>query len=799
MTDHDLDASIREILRDADWISPVETQPSGPGDRPAYWLRSSFAWTPADGRATVSATAHGIYELFINGSRVGNEELTPGFTSYRKRLQVHGWDITDLLVDGNNVVSALLSDGWFRGRHGFERRADGFGADTAFLATLSTPTRVLASTDHTWLSHESHITRADLMDGQAVDFRIFHSVNESTTPDGWLAAIARHGGLYDNRERLVRPDAPPVRCVEELKPVSISSPVAGVTVVDFGQNINGWVRLSELGPEGTHTKLLHGEILHEAGMVSTENIQAFDFASKTPLPAGQVDEVISAGRPGDVFEPRHTTHGFRYVQLEGNLNAISPADITAVVVHTDLERTGTFDCSDSRINALHTAILWSFRGNACDVPTDCPQRERSGFTGDWQVFVDTAALLFDVSGFSAKWLQDLAADQWTDGRVPTVVPNPAGNGPSGNFFEDMATGSAGWGDAAVFVPWSLWRAYGDRDALAKAFPSMRSWVDYAFGAAAAGRHPDRVGLRPVALPHESFLWDTGFHFGEWLEPDTPPNPDPSRDHGIVATAYLFRSATLLSRAASVLGKQELADEYHALTARVLDAWQAEYLAGSGRLSEESQGNYVRALTFGLVPDQLVPATAKRLVELIRLNGNRLGTGFLSTGLLLPALADHGYLDVAYELLLSGGTPSWLGMLDSGATTMWEWWDGVTVSGVRGSLNHYSKGAVGSFLYTHVAGIRLPENPDPGDTAYRSVTIAPQPGGDITWASAVVESVQGRICSAWSIERGKFRLHTDIPLGVRATVYLPDGSCHCVGPGSHDFTAPSPESAGESST
>lgn len=788
MTDHRSSLSPQAALNAATWISPAEDQPAEPGKRPAYWMRSHFTWSPDDGETTAHATAHGIYELFVNGIRAGDEELTPGFTSYRKRLQVQSWDITHQLVSGGNVITALLSDGWFRGRHGFERRADGFGTATAFLASVTSARGTLAATSADWESRESHITRADLMDGQTIDFRLLGSAEEITTADGWVPVVPRQGGLYDNRERLIRPIAPPVRRIEELAPVTVAVPASGITVVDFGQNINGWVRLRALGPFGTRITLKHGEILDDAGLVSLENIRAFDFASKTPLPAGQIDEIISAGRAGDVLEPRHTTHGFRYVQLEGNVDAIAHEDLTAVVVHSDLQRTGTFECSNNRLNALHDAILWSFRGNACDVPTDCPQRERSGFTGDWQVFVDTAALMFDVSGFSAKWLRDLSADQWPDGRVPTVVPNPAGDGPSGNFFEDSAAGSAGWGDAAVFVPWSLWRAYGDRQALREAFGAMRSWVDYASRAAASGRHPERAALRPAPLPHEQYLWDTGFHFGEWLEPDTPPNPDPARDHGIVATAYLYRSADLLAKAAGVLGDFPTTDHYRALAAEVLAAWREEYLEDSGLLSEESQGHYVRALAFGLVPPHLAPLAAARLVELIGLNGNRLGTGFLATGLLLPTLADHGYPDVAYELLLSTGSPSWLGMLDAGATTMWEWWDGVTTSGARGSLNHYSKGAVGSFLYTHVAGIRLPENPDEAHAGYRTVTIAPQPGGDIAWARAAVDTVHGRISSAWSIEHGKFTLRVEIPMSVNATVKMPDGSTHTAGGGSHEFTS-----------
>lgn len=799
--------SVQDALRDAAWISPVETGSTEAGNRPAYWLRGSFTWPPgtrdtgssANERAVVHATAHGIYELFVNGTRVGNDELTPGFTSYRKRLQVQRWDITDLLVRGENVVAALLSDGWFRGRHGFERRADGFGTETAFLASVTnaTATQTFLATSQSWLCRESHLTRADPMDGQTTDFRRLDPAwltpsgsagQTRTTADGWVPVVRPAGPLHEDRTRLVLPVSPPARRIGEIRPVRMTAPAPGITVVDFGQNINGWVRLGNLGPEGTRTVLRHGEVLDTAGLVSLENIRAFNFATKTPLPAGQVDEVVSAGRPDDAFEPRHTTHGFRYVQVEGRPGTLAAEDITAVVVHTPLDRTGWFECSDPRLNALHDAISWSFRGNACDVPTDCPQRERSGFTGDWQVFVDTAALMFDVAAFSDKWLRDLAADQWPDGRVPTVVPNPAGDGPSGNAFEDMAAGSAGWGDAAVLVPWSLWRAYGDRQALARAFPSMHGWVDYAAAAAAGGRHPERSGRRPAPLAHERFLWDTGFHFGELLEPDSPPNPDPSRDHGIVATAYLFRSAGVLARAAEVLEDAAAAAKYAALARQVLAAWRTEYLDGNGILREESQGHYVRALAFGLVPDELAPQTAARLVELIRANGNRLGTGFLATGLLLPVLADHGYADVAYDLLLSAGTPSWLGMLEAGATTMWEWWDGVTDQGARGSLNHYSKGAVGSFLYTHLAGIRLPADPAEAEAAYRRLAIAPQPGGGITSASAAVVTPRGRISVAWTLEHGRFTLGVDLPNGVEATVKLPDGRTRLVTGGSHRFSA-----------
>ncbi len=775
------DERARRALRHAAWITPGAA-PGGAGERPALLLRRRFR---ADaGRAVLSATAHGVFEVFVNGIRVGDHELSPGFTSYRSRLQVPQWDVTDLLHPGDNAVGVVLSDGWFRGRHGFQRRADGFGTQTALLLSITAPGgKTIVGTDTEWQWGESHITRADLMDGQAEDLRRWDPqwATPAARSDGWQPVALATDPLCADRTRLVAPTAPPVRRVQTLPPREVTHPRTGIAVVDFGQNLNGWVRLRDLGADGTRTVLRHGEALDADGLLTTDHLRAFDFASRTPLPAGQIDQVVSRGAPGDVFEPRHTTHGFRYVQLEREEIALSPGDIEAVVVHTDLTRTGSFSSSDDRLDRLHEVVEWSFRGNACDVPTDCPQRERSGFTGDWQVFADAAALMYDVSGFSRKWLRDLAADQWDDGRVPTVIPNPAGAQPSGDAFEDMSAGSAGWGDAAVFVPWSMWRAYGERDALAEAYPAARAWVEYARARAAGSRHPARAARRPEPAPHERFLWDDGFHFGEWLEPGVAPNPDPTVDHGIVATAYLARSAQLLARMAAVLGAFDDAEQYDELSARVRAAWATEYHADA-TFDGWSQGDHVRALAFGLVPAEALPAVADHLAAAIRDNATRLGTGFLATGMLLPALADHGHLDLAYELLLSERDPSWLGMLRRGATTMWEWWDGVDDAGVRGSLNHYSKGAVASFLHTHVAGIRLPEDPGAEEAGYRRVRVAPRPGGGLTAAASTIETSHGRIAVSWRVEAARFLLDLDLPEGTTAGVTMPDGSAHTAGPG-----------------
>ncbi len=777
---------VREALAEASWIGPSEPVIAPAGRRPAYLLRGSFTWEGHNDALTCWVTAHGVYELFVNGVRVGDRELAPGFTAYRKRLQVQRHDLAGLLVEGRNTVVAVLSDGWFRGRHGFERRADGFGTRTGLLlAVIDDAGRRVLGSDAAWESRPSHITAADLMDGQREDRRLFDPAWFTGGGRDWAPVTLPTGQHVADRARLIPSAGPVTRRLAELAPTQVTRPRPGTVVLDAGESVNGWVRLPDLGPAGTRLVLTHGEALDASGLVTTEHLRAFNFASKELLPAGQVDEVISAGRSGDAFEPRHTTHGFRYVQVDGVPEGLDLSGARAVLVGDDLGRTGEFACSDPRLNALHEVVRRSLITNACAVPTDCPQRERSGFTGDWQVFVGTAALFADVAGFSRRWLADLAADQWSDGRIPTIVPNPGGDWPSGVAFEDGSAGSAGWGDAAVMVPWELWRAYGDADALAEAYPALVRWVDYAAGCAAASRHPDRAARRPVAAAHERHLWDTGFHFGEWLEPGVPPNPDPRIDRGIVATAYLHRSASLAARIARLLRRPDAA-RFAALADGARAAWQAEYLLPDGRLTEERQAHYVRALAFGLVPAAQSGAVADRLAELVHAAGDRLDTGFLATGLLLPTLADHGHAALAHRLLTRTGYPSWLGMLDAGATTMWEWWDGVAPDGsVRGSLNHYSKGAVASFLHTHVAGLRLPESPDADAAGYRRVLIQPVPG-PLTHASTTQLTTAGRIAVAWRVAGAEFVLDVSLPDATVAEVHLPDGGVHQVEGGEHRF-------------
>jgi alpha-L-rhamnosidase len=769
----------------ASWIEPG-TMPAGEkGERPAALLRLEFDVERPVAAARLHATAQGVYEAFLNAGRVGDAELTPGYTQYDARLQVQTYDVTAAIRAGRNALAVVLADGWFRGQTGVTRAADQWGTRLAVLAQLQLQhddgSVTVVGTGPGWRSGQGHVVAADLIAGERWDLRLL--------PRGWDTpgfddttwddvAVVEHGyaGLVDS-------PAPPVRRVEELAPVSVTRLPGGAYVVDLGQNINGWIRLTDLGPAGTTLTLTHGEALGPDGDVTLENLRPDLPFLPHPLPAGQVDAVVSAGVPGDAFEPRRTTHGFRYVRVEGHPGDLTVDDVRGVVVHTDLRRTGWFSCSDERVDRLHEAAVWSFRDNACDIPTDCPHRERHGWTGDWQLFVPTAAFLYDVAGFSTKWLRDVAADQWPDGTVANVSPTPRNEGRDGPIA--FLNGSAGWGDAAVIVPWELYRAYGDVQVLDELWPTMVRWLDRAERMAREDRHPARAARRPEPAPHERYLWDTGFHWGEWLEPGEGPGPMEqfvAADKGDVATAFLAHSAGLMARIAELLGRDDDAARYADLAGHVRTAWQAEYLDADGRLTPDTQANHVRALAFDLVPEELRPVVAERLVELIGKAGTHLGTGFLATPFLLPVLADAGHLDLAYELLLRDDEPSWLLMVDRGATTVWERWDGVDDEGVpHESLNHYSKGAVVSFLHRYTAGIELLE------PAYRRFRVRPRPGGGLTSAEAAHESPYGRIESAWRIEGDAFELRVVVPAGTAAEIVLPGGSVDGAGPGIHTYT------------
>ena len=778
----------------AQWIGADEPAMARAGERPGYAFTKTFTLDAAPEKARAYATAHGIYELFINGRRVGDQQLTPGSTSYNTTLQVQAYDVTGLLREGANTIRAILTDGWYRGSFGYTRDADMYGTRTAFLAQLEvgsgTATQVIG-TDSSWLVSATEITGADLMAGQRVDFRAHDA---GSTPTGGKAprvraAVVRPGSFT----QLAGPLAPPTRVTGELVPVSITRLPNGNQVVDFGQNLHGWIRLTQLGAPGETVALEYGEALGPDGDVTRDHLRPHDFRSPGAfLAAGQVDTVAASGAPGEVFEPRHTTHGFRYVSLQGLAADLAPADITACLVRTDMERIGTFSCSDERLNKLHGIVEWSFLGNTCDVPTDCPQREKAGWTGDWQLFVPTAAYLYDVTGFTRKWLRDVRADQWENGVIANISPTP---GPEATSAEFMAftNGSAGWGDAIVMVPWEAYLATGDAAILAENWEAMKRWLGFVRTAAETRRHAARAAQAPFPAAHEKYLWDTGFHFGEWMEPDGP-EPDlfaaRTADNGTVATAYYRHTTDLMARIASILGLAGEAAALAELSASIRDAWETEYLDAAGHVTHASQANCVRALAFHLVSPVHRTTVTAQLAELIRGAGTHLGTGFLATPYLLPVLADNGELDLAYELLMQDSEPSWLAMVDRGATTVWELWNGIDGHGIpHQSLNHYSKGAVVSFLHRYTAGLRQA----PGSAGWDRVVIEPRPGAGLTSASTSHQGPHGLIEVHWAVstdpaDGAVLTLTATIPAGTTAEVLLPGRPAAVVGPGHHTFLA-----------
>lgn len=745
-----------------EWISPFEPERAPAGSRPTHLLRTTFDAAHTSS-ATLSITAHGIYEAHLNGSRVGDHELTPGYTEYGMRLQVQQFEVADLLVHGRNELVVELSDGWYRGQVGLFRSADQWGDRTALRAELLIDGVSVAATGAHW---EAAKTRhlADLIGGETVDLRDHQHE--------WHPVELVDGGTAE----LVASEAPPVRRVQEIVPVSITRR-GDDWIVDLGQNITGWLRLTDLGPRDRVVVLTYGEELGPDGDVTQVNIIPDVPFLPHPLSAGQVDRVISDGDPSRVFEPRHSTKGFRYVRIEG---LDHEPDAIGIVVHTDLVRTGTFECSDEMLNRLHDAAVWSFRGNVVDIPTDCPTRERAGWTGDWQIYMPTAAYLYDVSGFSTKWLKDLAAAQWENGIVPNMAPAPRSEvreGPAAN-----ANGSAGWGDAAIIVPWEQYVAYGDSTVLAENWPMMVRWIDFVRAAAEGARHPTRVARHAEPLVHEKHLWDTGFHWGEWLEPmragesiDFPALL--AADKGDVATAFYRRSTDLLARIAAVLGRDAEAAEYAALSDAVRTAWITEFVSPDGTVTPSTQATCVRALAFDLVDDRA--AVADQLARLVRAAGDHLTTGFLATPDLLPVLVENGHLDAAFDLLMQRTWPSWLGMIDAGATTIWERWEGWTADGQpHESHNHFSKGAVIGFLHRFVAGIR------PSAPGYTSFEVAPAMGGGLTSARGTLDTRHGRIESNWTLDAAAFRLDVLVPQGTTCTATLPDGSRHELSPGHH---------------
>ncbi len=745
------------LLHPDDWtarfISPAWDEDTSQ-DNPAPYLRCELDLHSGIKSARLYVTALGVYEAQINGQVVGDHVLAPGWTVYDNRLRYQTFDVTELLQPGRNAMGAIVADGWYRGRLGFGGgKRNIYGESLGLLAQLEVQyddgSVERFVTDGNWRAATGPILASSIYDGETYDARLELTGWAEAGFDeiGWTAVHA----LDHDLAVLEAPLGPPVRRIETLKPVSISESPSGKTLVDFGQNLVGRLSIRVHGAAGQTVTLRHAEVLEE-GELGVRPLRAADATDRYTLRGDGIE----------TWEPRFTFHGFRYAEVTGWPGELKPDDINAIVLHSDMKRSGWFECSDPLLNRLHENVIWGMRGNFLDVPTDCPQRdERLGWTGDLQVFAPTASFLYDASGFLQSWLADLAAEQRKlDGAVPHVVPNILGRG-----------GAAAWGDAAVIVPWVLYQRFGDAGILADQFASMCAWVDYV-----------------AALAGDSFLWDKGFQFGDWLDPTAPPDkPWQARtDKAIVASAYFAYSASLVARTAAVLERPEEKAHYADLAAKAKAAFADEYVTPAGRMMCDAETAYAVALAFDLLPtDEQRQHAGDRLAALVRDSGYTIRTGFVGTPLICDALCSTGHHRAAYRLLTQQECPSWLYPVTMGATTIWERWDsmlpdGSINPGEMTSFNHYALGAVADWMQRTIGGLA------PAEPGYRRLAISPRPSGGITHAKTGHVTPYGLAECAWRIEDGSFKLDATIPPNTTALVVLPGSDEPPIEVGSGDW-------------
>ncbi len=758
------------LLHPTDWTAAPVTcswpEATELDERRPPQVRREFTLTGPIRSARLYATAHGLYEVELNGTRVGDDALSPGWTVYGKRLRYYTYDVTGQLVEGANAIGSWLGDGWYRGRLGWRGGFHNlFGDDLSLVAQLEVTYedgRVeTIATDASWKAALGPIVRSGLYDGEVYDAR-------DELP-GWSSAGFDDSGWTPvtvgerDATTLVAPQGPPVRCTQEVAPIEVLTAPSGARILDLGQNLVGRLRIRVSGAAGETVTIRTAEVMQD-GEIYTRPLRE----------AKSTDVYTLRGEGIEEWEPRFTIHGFRYAEITGwpgDLDAaVAAGDVVARVYHTDMERTGWFDSSNPLVNRLHENVLWGMRGNFVDIPTDCPQRdERVGWTGDIQVFAPTASFLYDVSGMLSSWLKDVAVEQLPDGTVPWYVPVI----PAHHMWTPIRPGAV-WGDVAVLTPWVLYERSGDAGILAAQYDSAKKWVDLV-----------------DSLAGDDHLWNEGFQLGDWLDPDAPPQDpaDAKTDKYLVATAYFAWSTRHLAQAAAVLGKTEDAAHYGRLADQVRDAFGAEYLLPDGRLTSDAQTAYALALRFDLIANPaLREAAGARLAELVAEAGNRISVGFAGVNVLSDALTLVDRTNTAYDLLLEEECPSWLYAVKKGATTVWERWDSLlpndTVNpGTMTSFNHYALGAVADWLHRVVAGISAAE---PG---YRVIRFAPRPGGGLTRASAEHETPYGRASIEWTIADGSLTTRIVVPTGATAIVELPGQDTTQVSSGSHVFTTP----------
>ncbi|MGI6106827.1 MAG: family 78 glycoside hydrolase catalytic domain [Lachnospiraceae bacterium] len=739
------------FVSSAKWITP-ETEIQPEVRRPAGYLRKTFEAAPKPGcHALLRCTAHGLYKVFLNGVPVTSHLFTPGVDDYRKRLAVQEYDVTDLLKDGSNEITAVLGDGWYRGCIGIDSVRNFYGKDLSFLGEIrcSDGSLPLVS-DETWEgSQEGPIRMTDLEQGESYDAR-------REVIAGWHPAVPV-AGMDGEREKLYLSDALPVLEKESFEGKIIRTP-NGETVIDFGQNLAGYVEITAEAHEGQEIRLIHGETLDRGGNFTNANFQP---GSRNPQ--GIRQEILYICKEGmNRYKPSFSIFGFRYAKLETDI----PEDrlsFRSRAVYSDMAETAEFHSSDRDLDRLFENCLWSMKSNFCDIPTDCPTRERAGWTGDVGVFAPTGLMLMDCAPVLEKWLRIVRDDQCDDGSIPFICPP---EGQSGQFAQYLRA-SVGWGDACVQVPWAVYEMTGDLSVLHDNYPTMARWVRFLERRAKQRRSPDPFDGNPL----QDYIINVGMDYGEWSEPGvdmrTVMQQAYTNGQPEIATAYYAHSAGLLSQISALLGETDDAAYFGGLSAKARDAWRSVYLV-SGHIRSERACSFVRPIAFGLLTPEEEQAAADDLDALIRRRNYTVGTGFLSTPYLCPVLAAHGHTETAYRVLLQHQCPGWLYEVDQGATTVWEDWDAIASDGkIHSSLNHYSKGSVALFMIRDMCGIYY---------RFDSVRICPHPYPLLRHAEALYRSPAGPIRSGWefSADGKEITYRIEIPEGMTAGLVLPGG-------------------------
>lgn len=739
----------------AKWINPELTcDPNA--HKPASYLHTTFFCDAShrEKAARLYVTCHGLYEVWINGKRAGNFVLAPGSYNYEKRLAYQTYDVTELIKEGENDVQVILGDGWYRSVSGVDGDRNLYGEDIALLFQLEIEGKCVCVSDEKWEASQNGAIRGDdMQQGEIIDARLgevseYHEVKVEEFS-------------YDN---LICSNCVPVCEMEHFTGRMMKTP-NGETVIDYGQNLAGYVEFTLNAHAGDKIVLTHGETLDENGNFTQENFQD----RKRHKEGGTRQQVVYTCVEGEnYYKTKFSIWGFRYAKIETDID-LTGAVFTAIAVYSQMEQLTTFECGDEDINKLVKNSIWSQKSNFCDVPTDCPTRERAAWTGDMGVFAHTGLYLMDSYLVMRKWLAECRNAQLEDGKIANIAPR--NNRPS--FFSGLLAGSVGWGDACIIVPYEMYKRYGDVRILSENYGMMKNW--YAFLENRAEKSPMNPVKRFKRNPYRKYTIETGIDYGEWCEPDVESTSAMRTPQGKVATAFFAYSGRLMEEIATILGYEDDAIHYKRIAEMAAKAWK--FIATeNGRINSDRQADYVRALAFGLLEGDEAKQAAEDLNELVKKNGYHLNTGFLSTPNLTRVLCDYGYGNTAYKLLLQDTRPGWLYEIKKGATTIWETWDGINEEGeVKASLNHYSYGAICGWIVDGICGIVEEDG---------KITIKPCPDKALGYARAEYNSPYGKIVSGWKYDGDKISYEIEIPSNTQAIVILPDGRSKVLAAGSY---------------